>query len=284
MSTADNSQGNDKAEKLDWTGIAGQKWAAAQPLIEQTIKAFEDVIVEGVRASSGGAVMEVGCGAGGVALALARALDGKGALTGVDISQHMLTAAKARAEAEDVDIEFLLADAQTYAFQPESFDRIVSRFGVMFFEDFIEAFANLRRAAKKNAVLHCVAWRSAEENPFMTTAERAAAPFLENIPPRDPDAPGQFAFADDKRVRAFLEAAGWSAIDIQPLDRDCVFPKEKLDEYFLQLGPVSRVIDEADEETRTKVIEVVRPAFDRFVDGDEVRFNGACWNINAVAP
>lgn len=48
----------------------------------------------------------------------------------------------------------------------------------------------------------------------MTTAERAAAPLLPNIPIRQPDAPGQFAFADRRRVHRVLEQSGWAEIDI----------------------------------------------------------------------
>src|SRR5439155_15437630 len=47
--------------------------------------------------------------------------------------------------------------------------------------------ANLRRAAKDDAEFRFIAWRSASENPFMTTAERAAAPLLPNLPSRRPD-------------------------------------------------------------------------------------------------
>ena len=67
---------------------------------------------------------------------------------------------------------------------PASFDALVSRFGVMFFEDPAAAFTNLRRAARPGARLALIVWRSAAENPFMTTAERAAAPFLPDLPAR----------------------------------------------------------------------------------------------------
>jgi ubiquinone/menaquinone biosynthesis C-methylase UbiE len=96
----------------------------------------------------------------------------------------MISAAQARAEREDSTASFIRADAQTHALQPASFDRIMSRFGVMFFDNPVLAFANLRRAAKDGAELRCIAWRSAADNPFMTTAERTAAPLLPNLPGR----------------------------------------------------------------------------------------------------
>ena len=117
----------------------------------------------------------------------------------------------------------------------------------------------------------------------MTTAERAAGPLLPNIPPREPDAPGQFAFADRNRVRGILEASGWAEIDIRPLDVTCRLPESRLVTYFSRFGPLGRVLAEADPQTRARVVERVRPAFDPYVHGDEVRFDAACWMIGARA-
>lgn len=167
------------------------------------------------------------------------------------------------------------------AFEPGSVDTILSRFGVMFFDDFVRAFANLRSAAGGDAALRVIAWRSAEENPFMTTAERAAAPLLPNIPARHPDAPGQFAFADRRRVRDILEQSGWAEIDIQPIDVACSLPETALVGYLSRFGPLGRVFPTLDEPTRTQVIETVRPAFDRYVHGADVGFTAACWMIGA---
>jgi len=158
---------------------------------------------------------------------------------------------------------------------------MISRFGVMFFENSVSAFANLRRAATDDAELCLLAWRGAVDNPFMTTAERAAAPLLPNIPAREPDAPGQFAFANSGRVARILEESGWADIDIQPVDVPCAFPEKELVPYFTQLGPLGRVLHEADEPTRARIIQTVRAAFDPYVDGNEIRFNAACWQISA---
>jgi SAM-dependent methyltransferase len=228
-------------------------------------------------------VLDVGCGTGSTTLAAARLLGEKGRCTGVDISEPMLDVARTRAERENASANFICADAQTYAFEPASFDTIISRFGVMFFADSIQAFANLRRAAIKDARLCFIAWRSAAENPFMTTAERAAAPLLPNIPARKPDAPGQFAFADAQRVRSILEQSNWAGIDLRPLDIACSFPEHELVGYFTRFGPLGQTLHQADEPTRKHLIATVRAAFDPYVHGDQVRFVGACWQVSARA-
>ncbi|HEY0014748.1 MAG TPA: class I SAM-dependent methyltransferase [Longimicrobium sp.] len=267
-----------------WNGVAGQAWVDEQALLDRVLAPFQDLLVETVRASAARQVLDVGCGTGSTAVAVARLLAERGRCTGIDVSEPMIAAARARAERERAPASFVRGDAQVYAFQERSFDMIISRFGVMFFADPVQAFANLRRAAKDGAALRFVCWRSAAENPFMTTAERAAAPLLPELPTRLPDAPGPFAFADEGRVAGILKESGWTEIDIQPIDVPCTLPEKELVRYLSRFGPVGLALREADEPTRTRVIETVRAAFDPYVHGDEVRYTAACWMVGAAAP
>jgi SAM-dependent methyltransferase len=276
-------QTDDEQEKL-WNGVAGRGWVEAQELLDQLFKPFEDLLVEAVSARSVSRVLDVGCGTGSTTLAVARQLGANGRCIGIDISDPMLTAARARAERESTPASFIRANAQTHAFEPASFDMIISRFGVMFFDDSVRAFANLRRAARDDAGLRFIAWRSAVENPFMTTAERAAAPLLPNLPARRPDAPGQFAFADPRHVHRILEESGWAGIDIRPIDVACSLPEQELVRNVSRLGPLGRVLHETDEQTRKEVLAAVRAAFDPYVHDAEVRFTAACWMVSARAP
>jgi SAM-dependent methyltransferase len=252
-----------------------------QPLLDQTFAPLETVLVKAVAALSPACVLDVGCGTGATTLAVARQVAPKDGCVGIDISEPMIAAARARAERERLHATFICANAQEHAFDPGRVDVVISRFGVMFFDDPVRAFANLRRAGRSGAELRCIAWRSAAENPFMTMAERTAAPLLPNLPPRKPDAPGQFAFANGERVRGILKDSGWTAIDLQRLDVECSFPEQELVRYLTRLGPVGLALQDADDEVRARVIETIRPAFDPFVHGADVRFVAACWMISA---
>jgi SAM-dependent methyltransferase len=267
-----------------WNGPAGCAWVEAQEALDRMFKPFEAVLVEAISAASAARVLDVGCGTGAITLAAARLLEAKGHCVGIDISAPMVAVARARAERDGTPARFIRADAQTHSFEPASFDMIVSRFGVMFFDDPAEAFANLRQAARDGAELRFAAWRSAAENPFMTTAERAAAPLLPSLPARRPDASGQFAFADRRCVYSILEESGWVDIDIRPIDVACAIPETELVRYVGRLGPVGLALQEADDRLRTQVIETVRAAFDPYVRGAEARFAAACWMVGARAP
>jgi SAM-dependent methyltransferase len=274
----------DVEQRALWNGPAGRAWVETQDLLDQMFKPFENLLLETVSAVPADSVLDVGCGTGGTTLAIARTLGGRGHCVGIDISEPMIAAARNRAQRESAPASFVVADAEGHPFEPASFDLIISRLGVMFFDDPVRAFANLRRAAKDGAELRFIAWRSAAENPFMTTAERAAAPLLPNLPARRPGAPGQFAFADRRRVCTILEESGWAEIDIRPIDVACALPEKELVRYLSRLGPVGLILQEADNQTRAQVIETVRPAFDPYVQGADVRFTAACWMVGARAP
>jgi SAM-dependent methyltransferase len=265
-----------------WNGRAGHAWVDEQALLDRMFAPFEAVLVEAA-AAAGPRVLDVGCGTGATTLAAARRLGPASQCLGVDISAPMIEAARARAAAERSPARFEVADAQTHAFAAAGFDAVISRFGVMFFADPVAAFANLRRATAEGGALRVITWRSAAENPFMTTAERAAAPYLPPFPARRPDGPGQFAMADERRVRALLDDSGWTGAVAEPLDVPCAIPASALESYVSRLGPVGAVLQDVDAATRAQVIAIVLAAFAPFVQGDEVRFTAACWSIGARA-
>lgn len=266
-----------------WNGAAGRAWVEAQPLLDRMFAPLQALLIDTDFAGTTCSVLDVGCGTGATTLAAAGRLGPEGRCTGIDISAPMIAAARTRAAQEGLAARFIHADAQTHAFAHGNFDTIVSRFGVMFFDDAVRAFANLRHAATHEAELRFLAWRGPEENPFMTTAERAAAPFVPDLPARRPQAPGQFAFADPRRVHRILAESGWTQIDIQPVDAACTFFEHELVTYFTRLGPLGRALHAVDERTRARIVDRVRAAFDPYVHGAHVRFDAACWRVSARA-
>ena len=104
--------------------------------------------------------------------------------------------------------DFILADAQTHPFDPESFDAIISRFGLMFFDNPVAAFANMARGLKPDGRLVFAAWAPAAENPWFLIPRDAAIARLGKPAPADPFAPGPLAFQDMERVTKLMEQAG----------------------------------------------------------------------------
>jgi SAM-dependent methyltransferase len=261
-----------------WNASAGKGWVAADAALDQMFAPFNDLLTAGAPA---GRVLDVGCGTGGTTAALAR----QGAdCVGIDPSAPMLAAARARMVREAAAAAFIQADAQTYVFAPGEFDAVISRFGVMFFADPVAAFANLRQATRSGGHPRFAAWRGAEENPFLTTAEHAATPLLPDIAVPGPGAPGPFAFARRDWIFSVLRDSGWAAIEIEPIDVACRFAEAELDNYLAVMGPVGRALQQVDDGTRARAMARIRPAFDHCVRDTEVQFTAACWMVDARVP
>lgn len=305
----DNTATNGAATRHDdqtarWNGAAGQAWVDGQAMLDQLFEPLQDLLIEPIPAGAGAedgsgdggrySLLDIGCGTGGTTRAaagrIATPATGDDTCIGIDISVPMIEAARRHARQARLPVRFVLGDAQTHDLGTGRFDLIMSRFGVMFFADPVTAFRNMRGAARQGGQLRFVAWRSAADNPFMTTAETAAAPLLPDLPhrrtalPGQANLPGQFAFADPDRVRRILDDSGWTEIALEAVDVVCSMPLSALTGYISRLGPVGLALTQTDNATRTRIVEAIRPAFDPFVSGDMVRFTAACWLATAAAP
>jgi SAM-dependent methyltransferase len=263
-----------------WNEKAGQNWTTLQARMDANMAAIGDAALAFAQAKPGMAVLDVGCGTGFTSLALAQA----GAkVTGVDISKPMLALARERAAKAGLDIAFIEADASAYAFAPQ-FELIFSRFGVMFFDAPVAAFANMRNALKPGGRIAFVCWRTPPENPWASAPLMAAKPFLPEQPPPDPLAPGPFAFADPKRLEAILVQSGFCDIGIEKLDTVMAMGTDLglAASQTLQIGPLSRAVGEVDDATRADIVEAVRGALAQFVTpSGEIAPPAACWLVGA---
>ncbi|HEY2052715.1 MAG TPA: class I SAM-dependent methyltransferase [Solirubrobacterales bacterium] len=264
-----------------WNGAGGDAWVAMQPVLDRMFVGIEEMLADVAAERGAERVLDVGCGVGATTMAISRRLGAGATCTGVDISAPMVAAAKERAAYDDHPPRFLLADAAAHSFEPGEFDLLVSRFGVMFFADPVAAFARLRDAIAPGGGLRFVCWRAPEENPFLTTGAQAAARLLPEIPPREPGAPGPFAFAEQGRASEVLGGAGWQGVEVEPVDFPCAFPESDLLRYLARIGPIGSALREADDAMRAEVLRVARAAYEPFVDGDEVRFTARCWSVGA---
>ena len=226
-----------------WNGPGGDRWTQNQQAIDRSLAAITELWLAWVAPRPEDRVLDVGCGCGTTTIMMAeRAASARG----VDISAPMLGLAKKRAP----QLDFVLADAATHAFEPVH-DLIVSRFGVMFFDDPVAAFANLHAALAPGGRIAFVCWRALEDNPWAAVPLAAAAGLV--VPSvQDPHAPGPFAFADRHRLEHVLTAAGFRELAIAPR-QSTMFLGETVEDAVaetLTLGPLSRAAADLDEPTR----------------------------------
>jgi SAM-dependent methyltransferase len=270
-----------------WNGLGGRAWVDLQAVLDHTLKPFEDLLVDCVADALSAPrcrVLDIGCGTGATTMALAQRLGADHDYTGLDISVPMIDLARRRAHAQQVAVDFVVGDAQSFRFPEGGFDVLVSRFGVMFFDDPVAAFTNLRRAVRSGGRIVFVCWRGSEENRFMSTAERAAGPLIPDLSPRIAGQPGPVAFADPARLRGILDDSGWTGSTITAVDAVCTMAERDLMPYLTRLGPVGRVWPTLDDSTRARVVAALDEAHAEFVIDGEVRYTAACWMVEAHTP
>jgi SAM-dependent methyltransferase len=200
-----------------WDGPEGERWAAHATGYERANTRQWRRFLELVPVRASDRILDVGCGNGRSACELAR-LATAGAATGVDLSSAMLEVARSRAAHEGLtNVRFEQADAQVHAFDPAAADLVVSVFGVMFFDDPVAAFRNLRGALAPEGRLAVLVWRELARNDWVFAVREALAAGRQ-LPDPPRDAPGPFSFADRDRVREVLEAAGFQDVQLQSVD------------------------------------------------------------------
>ncbi len=265
-----------------WNAATGDTWAELQERLDHQLKTLGEQGIRTLAPQAGERILDVGCGAGQTSLQLAEAVGPTGMVTGVDISQPLLAVARTRA-VDQAGIEFLEADAQTFDFEPASYDAIYSRFGVMFFADPTAAFANLRKALKPEGRLTFVCWRAPADNLFMALpmiAARTVLPETASTAP-DPEAPGPFGFANPDRVRRILDGAGFRDVQITPYDEAIgAGDLEQSLSTSLRVGPLGGILRD-NPDHQDQILAAVRAAMETYVTPDGMRVPAGVWIVTA---
>lgn len=194
----------EQASEYDWAGGRGAQWRDQLDGMEAMLAPVDAPFVAALALDAPCRIAEIACGGGGTTRAIAAAAPAGSDITGFDISPDLVAAATARA---GTVARFVEADVARY--RPERrFDRLASRFGVMFFDDPAAAFANLRHWLAPGGRLAFAVWGPVGEVGFMAQIRAAIASVVE-LPPADPDAPGPVRYGDPARLIALLDAAGF---------------------------------------------------------------------------
>ncbi len=265
-------------QKEYWNDSAGAQWVAEQELMDAMLAKVTASLMSQAAPRPGERVLDIGCGTGETSLIAA---DAGAHVTGVDISEPMLGLASKRLGGRG---DTILADASEY--QDETgFDLIMSRFGVMFFDDPNAAFANINSNLNQQGRMCFACWRAPQENDWVLVPMMAVKPFLPETPEQDPHAPGPFALADADRTRGILEGAGFADVSIEPVDIEMVIAdKNGVDqalEFVTKIGPAARAMAEVDASGKDKMLSALKEALAPHEDNGRIALKGAIWIVQA---
>jgi SAM-dependent methyltransferase len=265
-----------------WNGRPGGVWVTEADRFDAMLAPFGHRLLGAAALKPGDAVLDVGCGNGALSCEAAQLVRPGGRVTGLDLSAPMLAMARQRAEEQGMDVDFVEGDAQTLSFD-EPFDVVVSRFGVMFFDDPVAAFANLAKGTCPGGRLCFVCWQEMLANEWMVVPAMAVVAHVGIPELPEPGAPGPFALADARRTRDILQSAGWSDITVdEHRDEVCLGrDPEDVVTFLLSDEMGRRLVQGRDPEVVQAGTQAAREALRPFATPDGVVLGGAYWLVTA---
>ena len=268
-----------------WNGGEAVHYVDHADRYDRQLAPFVDAMLERAQIEPRHSVLDIGCGCGVTTHTAAR---GARTALGVDISEPLLEVAARRARAASVDnAEFIVADAQTYAFAEGAFDVVISQFGLMFFDDPVAAFTNLCRALAPGGRITFVCWQGLEANEWVSivgdaVAKHVALPDLGGLA----GGPGMFALSDSDETAGLLAAAGFTHVEVEAISPTILLGgggslDESID-FLLGAGIARGLLGLTEPDARAAAGDEVRASLEeRYESGVGVRLGTGGWLVSA---
>ena len=227
-------------------------------------------------------VLDIGCGTGQTTRQAARTAQAGSAL-GVDISAPAIERARELAQTEGLgNLTFEHANAQLHRFPHHRFDLAISRFGTMFFDDPVAAFANIKRALRPAGRLVMMVWQPQERNEWDIAIQQSLAA------PQGPVAaasagPDPFSLADPPTVKQILSAAGFADITFTDIDQPVYYGPDvaaALD-WVRGFSCTNQILKQLDPAAASRAVRRLRETLSAHLSDDGVWFNSRAWIITA---
>jgi SAM-dependent methyltransferase len=269
-----------------WDGPDGQYWAEHQARFDQTIRPHHAGLMAAAAIAAGERVLDIGCGNGLTSRDAARAAGPTGEVVAIDLSGPMLGKAQQLAKDEGLgNIRFEQGDAQVYRFEREAFDVVMSRFGVMFFEDPVAAFTNIAAAVRPGGRLAMLVWQSPSANEWATSL-LGPLTMGRDLPTPPPGAPGPFSLGVTDHLGGILTEAGFRDAAFRSSEQTFDVGNDTDDAYRFVSGlqPVLNMLEDLDEATTAEALDNLREVVAAHETPEGVIFRSAAWVVTARKP
>lgn len=178
-------------------------------------------LTDGAGVEASAHVLDIACGTGVLARqALARS-GPSGRVVGIDPAPGMIAAAK---EVEP-NVEWVLGSAEALPFDADTFDCVVSQFGMMFFTDRAKAASEMYRVTKPGGRLAVAIWNAIDQNP---TYKDIVAVLDEHVGAAAADAVRvPFCLGNPKEAADILSQAGFDDVVFETKSEQARFPSSR---------------------------------------------------------
>ncbi|HVT11863.1 MAG TPA: class I SAM-dependent methyltransferase [Fimbriimonadaceae bacterium] len=198
--------------EADWAGDeTAAAWKRHYAPMKEQLAAITSALVDAADARPGMRILDLASGTGEPSLSIGRCVAPGGTVVATDLSGAMLAFLEENARAEGVDnVSTQVLDAQDIPFADASFDRVTSRFGIMFFGDTPRALGEIRRVLKPGGKAVFMVWGMPAPKSYFGTSVLPYMKRLAQMP--DPDGPSPMRYAAPGKLAALVSRAGFHEV------------------------------------------------------------------------
>lgn len=230
---------------------------------------FADAAIRSLAPAQGARIIDVGAGAGGAALELAR----RGAfVVAVDAAAKMVARSLERAHAAGLPLEAQVMDGTCLAFADGSFDAGLSIFGVILFPDAVAGLKELARVVRPGGRIALVTWTEPQSYE-LAAGLRASAEAILGARPLG-TLPAQLRFTDLSQFRKLFEAAGLADVETLTLRADLRAPSADWLVARLAFAPGMAALLASFGEARKDILDHFRTQLEKRFGDKEIVLGG----------
>jgi len=186
-------------------------WEKHREIMREMFAPVTQALIEDAEIARRRAVLDVATGPGEPALTIADLIGSEGKVVGTDPVPEMVEAARREAHRRGLrNASFEVAFANDLPFPANTFEAVVSRFGVMFFASPVDSVREGLRVLKPGGKIAMAVWHFADKNPFHYVVAQLVEQYVKSPPPV-PDSPDAFRFASPGKLQAIFSEAGVAA-------------------------------------------------------------------------